>query len=285
MVKFQQNLLNLIKNPTSPQYTLKRELIEKNLSQLLPTESTTLARAMSYATLGGGKRLRALMVLESADDFKVPQNQALRVASAIEIIHAYSLIHDDLPSMDDADLRRGKPTVHKAFDEATAVLAGDALIPLAFEILADPQTHPSAEIRLNLIQSLSKAIGGEGLVLGQMRDLEREGKTETHSDLLNISLGKTGALFGFAAEAGAILGNVDEATQKNLRLFGELFGIAFQIQDDLLDVEATSAESGKTSGRDEALNKTTYVTILGIEGARKEYDALMEKAHHYLQQS
>lgn len=282
MVKFQQNLLNLIKDPGSHQYASKRKLIEESLSQLLPVQSTMLARAMSYATLGGGKRLRSLMVLESAEDFKVPQNQALRVACAIEIIHAYSLIHDDLPSMDNADLRRGKPTVHKAFDEATAVLAGDALIPLSFEILASSQTHPSAEVRLNLIQSLSKAIGAEGLVLGQMGDLEREGKTETHSDLLNISLGKTGVLFGFSTEAGAILGNTDEATRNNLRMFGELYGIAFQIQDDLLDVEATSAESGKTAGRDEALNKTTYVSVLGIEGARKAYDALMEKAYHYL---
>ena len=188
----------------------------------------------------------------------------------------------DLPCMDDADLRRGKPTVHKAFDEATAVLAGDALIPLAFEILSDPKTHPSAEVRIALVKALSKAIGAEGLVLGQMRDLEREGKTKTHSDLLDVSLGKTGALFGFATEVGAILGGADQVIQNNLRMFGELYGIAFQIQDDLLDVEATSAESGKTSGRDEANNKTTYVTVLGAEGARREYDSYMEKAKQYL---
>ena len=277
MVKLQQSLLNLIKNPGSIGFTEKRTLIEESLLRFFSDQSTTLARAMSYATLSGGKRLRALMVIESAADFNVPQEQALRVASAIEIIHAYSLIHDDLPCVDNADLRRGRPTVHKAFDEATAVLAGDALIPLAFEILSDPQTHPSAEVRIALVKALSKAIGREGLVLGQMRDLEREGKTETHSDLLDISLGKTGALFGFATEAGAILGEADKASRDNLRMLGELYGIAFQIQDDLLDVEATSAESGKTSGRDEALNKTTYVSVLGVEGARREYEEILAK--------
>ena len=282
MVKSQQSLLNLIENPLSSDYAKQREQIEEALSTYFAEQKTTLSRAMAYATLAGGKRLRALMVLESARAFDVPQEQALVVACAIEMIHAYSLIHDDLPAMDDADLRRGKPTIHKAFDETTAILAGDALIPLAFEILSEPQAHPSPDVRLRLVNALSKAIGGEGLVLGQMRDLEREGKTETHSDLINVSLGKTGALSGFAAEAGAILGQADAITQDNLRMFGELYGSAFQVQDDLLDVEATSAESGKTSGRDEALNKTSYVTVLGIEGARAEYETLMKKARQYL---
>lgn len=282
MVKLQQNLLNLIENSTSDAYSAKRDEIEQTLAAILPPPATTLARALVYATLGGGKRLRALMVLESAADFHVPSHQVLRVASAIEIVHAYSLIHDDLPAMDDADLRRGKPTVHKAFDEATAILAGDALIPLAFEILADPKTHPSAEVRLNLISALSKAIGAAGLVMGQMRDLEREGKTQTHADLLAISRGKTGALFGFAAEAGAILGEAESHVRQNLCLFGECFGVAFQIQDDLLDVEASTQESGKPAGRDEALDKTTYVTVLGLEGARAEFSSLMKKAHQLL---
>ncbi|MEB3702038.1 Polyprenyl synthetase family protein [Candidatus Bealeia paramacronuclearis] len=278
MVKSQQNLLNLIKNPTSAGYAPQRLLIEDTLKDLLPPPTTTLARAMAFATLGGGKRLRTLMVLESAAAFGVPQSQALKVGAAVEIIHSYSLIHDDLPAMDNADLRRGKPTIHRQFDEATAILAGDALIPLAFEIFSDPKTHPSPEVRLHLITSLSRAIGAEGLVIGQMRDLEREGKTESHSDLLQVSLGKTGALFGFSTEAGGILGGASVEDLQNLRKFGELYGIAFQIQDDLLDVEVSSVVSGKTTGRDEALNKTTFVSALGIEGARKEFENLITQA-------
>lgn len=282
MVSSQQSLLNLIENPTSSQYENQRRLIEETLSALLPPPATTLGRALRYAVLGGGKRLRGLMILESAALFGVPEGYALRVAAAVEMVHSYSLIHDDLPAMDDADLRRGKPAVHLQFDEATAILAGDALLPLAFEILASAQTHSSSEVRLELISSLNRACGPEGLVIGQMRDLEREEKTETVADLMRISHGKTGVLLGFSAEAGAILAGAPLKTRENLRRFGELYGIAFQIQDDILDVEAPSEISGKTAGRDEALNKTTFVTLLGVDGARKELVGVLGQAQSRL---
>jgi farnesyl diphosphate synthase len=254
------------------------------LDAVLPPPGSTaqgrLAAAMRHATLGGGKRLRAFLVIESAALFDADPAAADLVAAAVECLHAYSLIHDDLPCMDDDDLRRGKPTVHVAFDEATAVLAGDALQALAFEILTDPVTHRRGEVRAELACALARASGFAGMVGGQAMDLAAETAAQPLSAdaITALQRLKTGALIAFAAEAGAILGEADAEDRARLAGFAHDLGAAFQIRDDLLDVDATAEQTGKRTGKDAAAGKATFVTTLGLDGARARARALAERA-------
>jgi len=249
------------------------------LDRLLPVSATPARKvieAMRYATLGPGKRLRPFLVVESAALFDVPRGHALRAGAALECVHCYSLVHDDLPAMDDDDLRRGRPTVHRAFDEATAILAGDALLTHAFEILADAATHPDPAIRLKLIAGLAKAAGMAGMVGGQMLDIEAESLVDSKiSDIIRIQSLKTGALFRFACEAGAILGDADPAP---LRQYADNIGLAFQIADDILDVESSPEALGKATQKDKGKGKATFVDLLGLDGARKKAGALAAEA-------
>jgi farnesyl diphosphate synthase len=252
--------------------------IDAFLDRLLPPQGEVprLVEAMRYAALGEGKRLRPFLTLECAGLFAVPRDRALRAGAAIECVHCYSLVHDDLPAMDDDDLRRGRPTVHKAFDEATAILAGDALLSHAFAILGDPATHPDASIRCELIAALAKAVGKDGMVAGQMLDLEAEESSSHGVDaILRIQSLKTGALFGFACEAGAILGRAD---RRPLRDFARHIGLAFQIADDILDVEASSKDLGKATQKDHGRGKATFVELLGLAGAKTKSRSLIDEA-------
>jgi farnesyl diphosphate synthase len=239
---------------------------------------------MRYACLAGGKRLRPFLVLEGARLFDVPRGRALRAAAAIEFVHCYSLVHDDLPAMDDDDLRRGRPTTHKQFDEATAILAGDALLTLAFEVLAHPDTHPDGAVRSALVAALASGAGAVGMVGGQMFDLEAEqrGKSFSLADITRLQSMKTGRLIGFACEAGAILGQAPAAARKALAAYAEDLGLAFQIADDLLDAEGTEAEVGKKVGKDAAAGKATFITHLGLEGARQRAQSLALQAAKHL---
>ena len=245
------------------------------LDRLLPPEGRLIA-AMRYAALGQGKRLRPFLVVESAALFGVPRQQALRVGAALECVHCYSLIHDDLPAMDDDDLRRGKPTLHRAFDEATAILAGDALLTYAFEILANDATHPDAAMRLNLIAELAWGSGKAGMAGGQMLDIEAETRaTSSLSEIMQIQKLKTGALFRFACEAGAIMAKADPAP---LRQYADNIGLAFQVTDDILDVESTPETLGKATQKDEGKGKATFVDVLGLEGAKQKAEALVDSS-------
>ena len=230
--------------------------------------------AMRYATQGG-KRLRGFLVLESARMFGIPTTQSIHAAAAVEALHAYSLIHDDLPAMDNDDLRRGQPTVHRKWDEATAILAGDALQTLAFELLTHPALGPP-ETRISLVQSLAKASGAEGMVLGQALDMAAETNPNlTLAQITDLQAGKTGALIRFAAEAGAILGQQDPAP---LRAYATALGLAFQITDDILDVTGDPAKTGKRLNKDAAAGKATFVSLLGLDAARQRARALVAEA-------
>ena len=231
--------------------------------------------AMRYA-VQGGKRLRAFLVLESSRMLGVDEARALPVAAAVEALHAYSLVHDDLPAMDDDDLRRGQPTVHVKWDEATAILAGDALQTLAFGLLADPAVGP-AETRIALVAGLARASGAEGMVLGQALDIAAEtaGRMLTLAEITELQAGKTGALIGFSTEAGAILAGADPAP---LRAYAAALGLAFQIADDILDVTGDAATAGKRVGKDEQAGKATFVSLLGLEGAQARAAALVAEA-------
>jgi len=225
-----------------------------------------LAEPMEYAVLNGGKRLRAFLVLETARLHQVPQDQALYAAAAIECIHAYSLVHDDLPAMDDDDLRRGKPTVHIKWDDATAILVGDGLQSVAFELVTDPAL-PDANIRAELARSLAVASGSEGMVLGQALDIAAEtGGANSVEVITQIQSGKTGALIQWSAQAGARLAGADPTA---LGRFAAHIGLAFQIQDDVLDVEGSEAETGKRLQKDDAAGKATFVSLLGLDQAKK----------------
>ncbi|MCA3573296.1 MAG: polyprenyl synthetase family protein [Aestuariivirga sp.] len=231
---------------------------------------------MRYAALGQGKRLRPFLVVETAALFDVPRQYSLRAGAALECVHCYSLVHDDLPAMDDDDLRRGKPTTHKAFDEATAILAGDALLTYAFEILSEEATHPDPKVRVRLVSQLARAAGVAGMVGGQMLDLEAETRSSTDlSDITLIQSLKTGALFRNACEAGAILGAADPAP---LIRYAEKIGLAFQIADDILDIESTPEALGKATQKDRNMGKATFVDLLGLDGARARAEALVEEA-------
>ncbi len=261
------------------------DAVENELDRLLPPLGGSQARlieAMRYAILGGGKRLRPFLVAAGAELFAVPEARALRVGAAVELIHGYSLIHDDLPAMDDAQTRRGRPSCHRQFDEATAILAGDALQCLAFEVLADPATHPKAAVRCNLVAKLAAAAGAQGMCGGQMIDLEAEGRTLRLAEVLELQRLKTGALLEFACEAGAILGDAPETARAVLRAYAADLGLAFQIQDDLLDVVGDAALTGKDLRRDQMAGKATVVGLLGIDGARERLATLRESAGHHL---
>jgi len=244
-----------------------------------------LLDAMRHASLGGGKRFRPFLVVETARLFKVPRDRALMAAAALECIHCYSLVHDDLPAMDNDDVRRGRPTVHRAFDEATAILAGDGLLTLAFDVLARPETHPSAAVRINLVRALAQAAGIGGMVGGQMLDLSAEGRFAggkpqqlDDSEIATLQAMKTGALLRFACLAGGILGEATTEQGKAVDRYGRLLGEAFQIADDLLDVQGDAATVGKPTGKDAAAGKATFVGILGVARARERLEALVSDA-------
>jgi farnesyl diphosphate synthase len=259
--------------------------VEALLQQLLPAPNGHHARvleAMRYATFAGGKRLRPYLTVAGARLFDVPEGRALRAAAAIEVLHTYSLVHDDLPCMDDDDLRRGRPTTHRQFDEATAVLAGDGLLTFAFEILADPATHPSGDVRARLVSRLAKAAGGEGMIGGQMMDIEAPGKDHGEAEVILLQRMKTGALFEFSAEAGPILAEAPTADQTRLCDFARDLGLAFQIADDLIDATGGVEAAGKAVGKDAAQGKATLVSLMGVDGARREARTLAERAANAL---
>jgi farnesyl diphosphate synthase len=241
-----------------------------------------LYRAMRHAAIGGGKRLRPLLVAATAQLFGVDFDRAIRVGLAIEAIHVYSLIHDDLPAMDDDDLRRGKPTVHKAFDEATAVLAGDCLHALAFEWLADAATHPDPLVRAELVADLARASGPSGMAGGQAMDLKADGGAFDLGTVTRLQQMKTGALIAAAVEAGAILGRADASTRTSLRGYAHDLGLAFQIADDLLDAEGDEAAVGKKLRKDGEQGKATFLTLLGPERAREQCALLVDQAIDHL---
>jgi farnesyl diphosphate synthase len=238
--------------------------------------------AMRYSALGAGKRLRPFLALASARVCGAPDENALRVGAAVELVHCYSLIHDDLPAMDDDDLRRGKPSCHKAFDEATAILAGDALQALAFEVLADPATHTDGNVRSDLVSRLAIASGGCGMVGGQMIDLAAEHTEADFATVTRIQRLKTGALITFSTEAGAILAGAPEAERLALVHYAHDLGLAFQIVDDLLDATGSAEDVGKATQKDEAAGKATFVSLLGIDKARERATLLAEQAIAHL---
>ena len=235
-----------------------------------------LRDAMRYAVLGQGKRLRPYLVVQSARLFDVPEGRAIRVGAALEALHCYSLVHDDLPAMDNDDLRRGQPTVHRKFDEATAILAGDGLLTWAFEVLSDADTHPSPAVRITLVSALAKSAGEAGMVGGQMLDIAAEELGfNSYADIAAMQARKTGALFRYACEAGAILGEADTSA---LRQYADKIGLAFQIADDILDVESSAEAMGKATQKDKGKGKATFVDLLGLEGAKQEARRLVDEA-------
>jgi farnesyl diphosphate synthase len=255
--------------------------VDEMLEQVLPRPHGLHARvqeAMRYATFAGGKRLRPFLVLNSARLFGVDPAQAARVGAAIEVLHTYSLVHDDLPCMDDDDLRRGRPTTHIAYDEMTAVLAGDALLTLAFEILAEPATHASAEVRSTLVLRLAQAGGHSGMIGGQMIDMQAAQSTFGIEEVKLLQRLKTGQLFEFSCEAGAILGQATAEDRRRLRDYAHDMGLVFQITDDLLDVTSTAEKTGKAVGKDKEQGKATLVSLMGIDGARAEAEKLARRA-------
>ena len=255
--------------------------VDAALQSLLPEPTGFHGRvqeAMRYAVMAGGKRLRPFLVLETAALFGVPRERALRVACAIECLHTYSLVHDDLPAMDDDDLRRGRPTTHKQFDEATAILAGDALLTIAFEILADEATHPDGAVRAALVMDLAKAGGHEGMIGGQMMDIEAPGHSFGADQVIELQRRKTGALFEFSCQAGARLAQAQPEDFRNLHAYAQALGLAFQIADDLIDVTGTVEAAGKAVGKDQNAGKATLVSIYGVEGAKAEVEKLAETA-------
>jgi farnesyl diphosphate synthase len=260
---------------------LTGQRLQALINEHAPEETTRLGAAMRHALFAGGKRFRPFLVIESAALFGLPASAAVDAATAFECIRCYSLAHDDLPTMDDDAVRRGQPTVHKAYDEWTAILAGDALLTLAFEIVALPATHPDAGVRTELAAALAKAAGGKGMVEGQMLDLAAEKRKEpAHPTLAHVSrlqALKTAALIACACEAGAILGKASRAEREALRRYGEELGLAFQIADDLLDAQGDSGTVGKATGKDHHAGKATMVSLLGIDRAQ---DRLAQAEQH-----
>ncbi len=260
-------------------------VVEQALDVLLPPVEGAEGRliaAMRYAVLGGGKRLRAFLVMETAGLFGVNETCAARVAASVEMLHAYSLVHDDLPAMDNDDLRRGKPSTHRAFDEATAILAGDALQCRAFEILGEPDTHSDPQARCDLVLALGAAAGARGMAGGQMIDMATEGQALDGPAVTRLQALKTGRLIQYSAEAGAILGRATAQQRHLLAAYGRDLGAAFQIADDVLDVEGDATEIGKTAGKDAASGKATMVSVLGLELARSHADMLSRQAAGHL---
>jgi farnesyl diphosphate synthase len=262
-----------------------RAEVDDFLSELLavpPDPRARLYEAMRYAAIGGGKRLRPLLVVAASALFHTARERAVRVGAAVECIHVYSLIHDDLPAMDDDDLRRGKPTLHMAHDEATAILAGDALHALAFEIIADEATHEDPFVRSELVAELARAAGPAGMAGGQMMDLAAADGALDLAAVTRLQQLKTGALIGFCLEAGAIMGRVPPEKRLKLRGYARDVGLAFQIADDLLDEEGQEVKTGKKVGKDRAKGKATFVTLLGRERARQQAELLVGQAVDYL---
>jgi len=261
------------------------DAIDRQFDQLLAIPDDQRARvyeAMRHAAIGGGKRLRPLLVKASCDLFNIAEESAVRAGLAVECIHVYSLVHDDLPAMDDDDMRRGKPTVHKAFDEATAILAGDCLHDLAFTILVDERTHADPFVRCELVRALATASGPAGMAGGQMMDLVAETSNFDLQTVTRLQQLKTGALISFCVEAGAILARLPEEGRRGLRGYARDVGLAFQIADDLLDVEGDAAETGKAVGKDAAAGKATFVSLMGVERAREQEQMLVEQAKSHL---
>lgn len=253
--------------------------VEQHLDALLtdaPHDPTELPAAMRYAALGGGKRIRPFLLIQAAALFGAPIERALDAACAIELLHCYSLVHDDLPAMDDDTLRRGRPTVHIAFNEATAILAGDALLTLAFEVMAGASDDP--RIAAGLVSRLAKAAGWRGMAAGQALDLAAEGRRFPTDTIRRLQSLKTGALIAYACEGGAILGGAEPKERAALLTFGESIGLAFQVADDLLDVEGDAARVGKATGKDAAAGKATLVGALGAKSARDLLDGLERQA-------
>jgi len=261
------------------------EKINKTIEKLLPNDDLPEAKlfsAMRYGCLNGGKRLRPLMVMESAKIFNVDPTCSRRVAAAIELVHCYSLIHDDMPAMDDADKRRGQQTVHKKYDEATSLLAGDALLTMAFEILSDSETHEDPRVRCSLISGLAKAAGGHGMCGGQMLDLLGEKQDLDLGTISRLQRMKTGKLIAFACESGAILGRSSTPQHRALSNYAYDLGLAFQITDDILDVEGDELETGKETGKDQTAGKSTFVSEMGIENAKARAEMLIEQSIGHL---
>lgn len=261
------------------------DAIDRLFDQLLPVPDDPRGRlyeAMRHAAIGGGKRLRPLLVRAAGDLYHVDRAPSLRVGAAVEAMHVYSLIHDDLPCMDDDDLRRGKPTVHRAYDEATAVLAGDSLHALAFEWLVDPATHADPFVRSELIRELARAAGPAGMAGGQMMDLAAETAQFDLPTVTRLQQLKTGALIAFSVEAGAILARVPAEGRTPLRGYARDIGLAFQIADDIMDVEGDEALAGKALHKDEAAGKATFVTLMGLDRARDQAHMLVEQAVQHL---
>ncbi len=256
------------------------------LDDLLPQgdgPEVRVTEAMRYATLGGGKRIRPFMVTASADLFNVDRSSALRVAAAVEMVHCYSLVHDDLPAMDDDDQRRGKKACHIKFDDATAILAGDGLLTKAFEVLADDMTHTDPKVRAELVSALARAAGNGGMVGGQMFDLYAETHSLDMPEITRLQRMKTGALISVSCEAGAILGMASEQARHLLHAYAYDVGLAFQITDDLLDVEGDEDELGKKTGKDAVAGKATFVSLMGVERAREQAQLLADQAVQHLE--
>ncbi|MBT2188398.1 polyprenyl synthetase family protein [Sphingobium nicotianae] len=265
--------------------TAMAEAIDGQFDQLLAVPQDQRARlyeAMRHSAIGGGKRLRPLLVKASCDLFNIGWESAVRTGLAVECIHVYSLIHDDLPAMDDDDMRRGKPTVHRAFDEATAILAGDCLHDLAFSILVDERTHPDPFARCELVRALALSSGPAGMAGGQMMDLAAQASPYDLPTVTRMQQLKTGALVDFCMEAGAILARVPEERRVGLRGYARDLGLAFQIADDLLDVEGDAAVTGKAVGKDAAAGKATFVSLMGVDQARAQAQLLVDQAKDHL---
>jgi farnesyl diphosphate synthase len=272
----------LIRRAAAVEVLLRQLLDDRALSGEIARPDRLMA-AMRHGVLNGGKRLRPFLVMESAALFSADGEAALRVAAALECVHCYSLIHDDLPAMDDDDLRRGQPTVHKAFDEATAILAGDALLTLAFDIIAGEATTLPAERRAALVLALARAAGAGGMVGGQKLDLEAEQAPPDEAGIIRLQAMKTGALIRFACEAGALIAGAPAEDRERLAEFGSAIGLAFQLADDLLDLTADASQMGKATGKDAAAGKATLVALHGANWARSQLHGLVEQAHALLE--
>jgi farnesyl diphosphate synthase len=272
-------------SPIEPALNEAALFMEDVLQEVLPEPVGPQARvieAMRYATLGGGKRIRAFLVLQSGRQFGVDRRALSRVAAAVECVHAYSLVHDDLPAMDNDDMRRGKPTVHRHFDEATAILAGDALLTHAFSLLASHETHPDPHVRADLVLRLSQAVGFAGMVGGQMIDIGGKTALEDIGQITRMQRLKTGALISFACESGALMGRASLQMRHALTNFAHDLGLAYQIVDDLLDFEGDPALMGKAARKDEKAGKATFVTVLGPERARAQAEILASQGAAHL---
>lgn len=272
-------------NPISVHLAQRAREMESVLSDILPKGEGAQAQineAMRYAVLGGGKRLRPFLMIETSRLFGAPEQGIYRAAAALECVHVYSLIHDDLPCMDDDDLRRGKPTVHKAYDEAMAVLTGDALLTLAFEILVNEQTHSSADTRINLVGNLAKCAGVNGMIGGQVMDIYASERILDEEMIRTLQSLKTGALIKYAVDCGAIYGQASTEERRSLEIYADRLGLAFQIRDDVLDAEGDAIAMGKNTGKDARQGKATFVSIWGLKKAKEKAIALGEEAKQAL---